>query len=107
MLFRSSTMRNPFIEVMDEIHRVLLPGGYFFHCTPAYPSPVAFQDPTHVNIITEDTMPMYFCGDSYKPWLGSDKPIASIYGFKGSFELVDQAWWWNHVNILSLMRKPL
>lgn len=101
-------MRNPFVGVMDGNHRALLPGGYFFHCAPAYPSPVAFQDPTHVNMITEDTMPMYFCGDSYKPWLGPDKPIASIYGFKGSFELaVDQAWWWNHVNILSLMRKPL
>lgn len=100
-------LKNPFINIMDEIYRVLVPGGYFFHSTPAYPSPVAFQDPTHVNIITEDTMPLYFCGNNYKEWMGSKKPIASIYGFKGNFEFIDQAYWCNNICILTLMRKPL
>ena len=92
---------------MDEVFRVLAPGGYFFHSTPAYPSPAAFQDPTHVNIITEETMPLYFCGNNYKEWLGSNEPIACIYGFKGSFEFIDQAYWDNNHCIISLMRKPL
>ena len=53
--------RNCFVELMNEIYRILIPGGLFLHFTPSYPSLQAFQDPTHVNIITEDTFPMYFC----------------------------------------------
>ena len=66
---------SPFISVMNEIWRVLAPGGLLYALTPAYPSPAAFQDPTHVNIITEETH-TYFCGD---------KPYGSIYGFNGRF----------------------
>jgi SAM-dependent methyltransferase len=73
----------PFINLMNEIHRVLKDGGLFLSYTPAYPSKQAFQDPTHVNIITEDTFPLYFCGPSW----------ASIYGFEGRFELVKQEWY--------------
>ena len=98
-------LRYPFIDLMDEIYRVLKPGGLFFHSTPAYPSPTAFQDPTHVNIITEETFPMYFC-KGFSEFMGSDEPAASIYGFKGSFEMIDQAWWCNNVAIITLMRKP-
>ena len=94
----------PFIDLMNEIYRVLEPGGFFFSSTPAYPSPVAFQDPTHVNIITEETFPVYFCRE-YNSWMGSDVPVASIYGFQGSFELVDQAWTGNHMCIAALLRK--
>ncbi len=69
--------RFPFVELMNEIHRVLKPGGRFYALTPAYPSPEAFQDPTHVNIITEGTW-RYFCGEP---------PQARVYGFSGAFEL--------------------
>lgn len=77
--------RFPFVELMDEIHRVLKPGGIFFHRTPAYPAREAFQDPTHVNIITEDTMPYYFCEpEVYAKVMG--------YGFNGRFKLIQQSW---------------
>ena len=68
--------RLPFIELMNEIWRVLKPGGIFYAVTPAYPSAVAFQDPTHVNFITKRTHE-YFCGNS---------PGANTYGFVGRFE---------------------
>ncbi|MDE2299853.1 MAG: class I SAM-dependent methyltransferase [Burkholderiales bacterium] len=70
--------RFPFVELMDEIHRVLKPGGRFYALTPAYPNAEAFQDPTHVNIITEETW-RYFCGAT---------PMARPYGFKGTFEML-------------------
>lgn len=75
----------PFVDLMNEIWRVLKPGGLFFHQTPAFPCKQAFQDPTHVNILTEDTMPYYFCEpDLYASRIG--------YGFEGKFECVGQAW---------------
>ena len=60
--FRSPDLRNTFIDFMDEIHRVLKPGGFLFHSTPAYPSPAAFQGPIHVNIIAEE-VPCIFVRD--------------------------------------------
>lgn len=86
--------RFPFVELMSEINRVLKVDGLFFSHTPAYPSKQAFQDPTHVNLITEDTFPCYFCGD--QPW-------ARMYGFTGNFELVAQEWW--HCWLLTIIRK--
>jgi SAM-dependent methyltransferase len=69
--------RFPFLDLMNEIHRVLVPGGRFYALTPAYPSAEAFQDPTHVNVITEGTW-RYFCGEV---------PMARQYGFTGAFEM--------------------
>jgi hypothetical protein len=77
-----------FIELMNEIHRILKPRGVFLSVTPAYPYKEAFMDPTHVNIITEDTFKNYFCSGLE----GKDDCLARIYGFKGDFELIDQAW---------------
>lgn len=68
---------SPFISLMSEIHRVLIPGGILIASTPAYPHPEAFQDPTHVNIIT-DTTHEYFCGS---------EPYAVRYGFVGRFSV--------------------
>lgn len=70
--------RNCFIELMNEVWRVLKPGGLFYAVTPAFPSEKAFIDPTHVNFITDRTH-HYFCGS---------RPLAGMYGFLGRFECV-------------------
>ena len=66
--------------LMSEIWRVLKVNGKFLSFTPAYPNPAAFTDPTHVNIITEQTY-NYF--DAQNNW-------AKMYGFKGAFIIADQ-----------------
>ena len=86
--------RNPFVELMSEIWRVLKTEGQFMSSTPAYPHPAAFQDPTHVNIITEKTFPFYF-DDKYR-W-------ASMYGFVGSFTIISQEW--NGPHLRSILKK--
>jgi SAM-dependent methyltransferase len=67
----------PFIDLMNEIWRVLKPSGLLYAVTPAYPHEKAFRDPTHVNIITAKTQ-RYFT----RPELG-----ARMYGFTGEFAL--------------------
>lgn len=86
--------RNCFIEVMNEIWRVLKVNGIFLSMTPAYPKAEAFRDPTHINIITEETFPLYF--DDENRW-------AAIYGFKGAFKITRQEW--QGPNLLTMMRK--
>lgn len=73
--------RNGFVELMNEIYRVLKPGGLFLSMTPAYPHGVAFRDPTHVNFITDETFPLYF--DDANRW-------ACMYGFSGAFQVNTQ-----------------
>jgi SAM-dependent methyltransferase len=75
---------NPFIEIMNEIHRVLRPGGIFLAVTPSFPSAAAFQDPTHVNIITPETH-KYFSDEVWGRSLG--------YGFTGEFVSVSIGWY--------------
>ena len=97
----------PFINLMNEIHRILKPNGYFLHSTPAYPSKQVFQDPTHVNFITEDTFPHYFCSNIQKETSMEgviNSATASIYGFKGNFIHIDQAWIFRGVNLVGLIR---
>ena len=97
----------PFINLMNEIHRVLKPNGYFLHSTPGYPSKQVFQDPTHVNFITEDTFPHYFCSNIHNETSMEgvrDSAEASIYGFNGNFIYIDQAWIFRGVNLVGLMR---
>jgi len=78
----ADAITHPFIDLMSEVHRVLKPGGIFYASTPAFPSPEAFQDPTHVNVITEGTHE-YFCGpDAY----------AKRYGFKGEYRVLEAQW---------------
>jgi SAM-dependent methyltransferase len=86
--------RYPFIELMNEIYRVLKPGGICYSETPAFPHNAAFWDPTHVNIITEQTFPLYF--DAVNTW-------AKGYGFRGKFNVTDQHWKGPH--LIATMKK--
>lgn len=86
--------RLPLVELFNEIHRVLEPGGHFFSYTPVFPRHDAFVDPTHVNIMTKRTVRDYFCGSA----------MARIYGFKGHFDVVWEGWKGSHW--VSLLRKP-
>jgi SAM-dependent methyltransferase len=74
--------RFPFVELMNEIHRTLKPGGLLYALTPAYPHPASFHDPTHVNTITKGTCG-YFCGDP---------PLARMYGYQGTFTALRNEW---------------
>jgi SAM-dependent methyltransferase len=80
----NGNIRYPFIDLLSEIHRILKPNGYFTAVTPAVPAPQAFQDPTHINFITEETI-KYFIGDY---------PLATSvgYGFVGNFQKTHQSW---------------
>ena len=80
--YHNKVIKLPFIELMNEIWRVLKPNGLFYALTPAYPAKEAFQDPTHVNIITIDTY-IYFCGE---------EAYGKRYGFTGSFHLIENSW---------------
>jgi len=74
----SKTSIFPFIDLMNEVWRVLEPGGRFYAVTPAYPSYKAFVDPTHVNFVAKKTHE-YFVGVM---------PLGRMYGFIGYFELI-------------------
>ena len=99
---------NPFIDTMSEVWRILKPGGKFYARTPAYPSAAAFQDPTHVNIITDQTV-SYFAkrpcldGSFVDPW---GLPLGKRYGFTGEFVLIKQWWETTHLCWLLEAAKP-
>lgn len=82
LVFENGKTIFPFIQLLNEIFRILKPGGIFFSIQPCYPTKQAFQDPTHVNIMTEDTMYLYFCEPAW----------ARIYGYEGSFKLIRDGW---------------
>ena len=86
-----------FVDLMSEIYRVLKPGGRFLSHTPAFPNAAAWRDPTHVNIITNETFPLYF--DNQKCW-------AKMYGFIGGFEIEKQLWHENKIHLITIMKKP-
>ncbi|MFQ6537081.1 MULTISPECIES: methyltransferase domain-containing protein [Aphanothece] len=98
-IWKEGLLVNPFIEAMNEAWRILKPGGIFLARTPAYPHPEAFQDPTHVNVITDTTV-SYFArrvsadGTPIDPW---GPELGRRYGFTGCFDLLYQAWDTSHL----------
>lgn len=85
-----------FVELMNEIYRVLKLDGLLFSFTPAHPAPEALRDPTHVNIITDETFPLYF-DDKHR--------MAAMYGFYGRFRIEEQKWHENKIHLITVMRK--
>jgi SAM-dependent methyltransferase len=73
--------RFPFVELMNEVWRTLKPDGYFLSHTPVYPYSAIFGDPTHISVLTHETFTGYF---------DDVKRGADMYGFKGSFKVVNQ-----------------
>ncbi len=93
-LNRADGYPNSFIIFLNEASRVLASGGTLLCVTPAFPNPLSFQDPTHVNIITEGTVQYFLNVNS------ADKDLD--YGITCQFELVEQFW----AGPFSLIRKP-
>ena len=83
VLYFGGERRQPFIDIMSEVWRVLRPGGECFFATPAYPKSEVFQDPQHVNFISEMTIE-YFAGVHLE--------LCQAYGFTGRFEVIKQTW---------------
>lgn len=62
------------VEVIEEIYRVLKPGGKFESFTPSTDSRAAFQDPTHVSFWNKNSW-FYFCEIEHR----------MLYGIKANF----------------------
>lgn len=86
--FRSDLGTNEFIHYMNEVSRVLRPGGVALFVTPAFPGKMVFSDPTHQNFITIDTI-KYFVSDSDNT---AAPAIEMKYGYKGDLRLISQFW---------------
>lgn len=52
------------VLMLEEIERVLVPGGVLNYCVPYAMSPIAFMDASHRTFWTEETMPMLISGSS-------------------------------------------
>lgn len=76
----------PFVNLMNEVHRVLKVNGKFIIQFPYTNNFYDFyKDPTHVNPLSEDTFLLYFCKDFNRTIVD---PWAKVlgYGFNGCFE---------------------
>ncbi|MBB1073369.1 tetratricopeptide repeat protein [Rhodoferax sp. 4810] len=94
-LLDTPARRYPFIALMNEIARVLKPGGQFLSITPAYPHPEVFSDPRAVNIISEHTFSNYFSLDH--------PDQAKSIGFNGDFVIENQHW--QDAHLITTLRK--
>ena len=79
----------PFINLMNEVYRVLKTNSKFVIQFPYSDNLNDFYlDPTHVNPLSEDTLSLYFCKDDTRsisdPWAK-----ALGYGFNGCFEFTN------------------
>lgn len=63
------------VPQVEEIYRVLKPGGVFIHKTPSTDGRGAFQDPTHISFWNINSW-LYFMHPEYR----------KLYGIKAHFE---------------------
>ena len=71
------------IGTMEELHRILIPGGLVKIQTPYYNSYGAFTDPTHKRFFSEETMDYFTCD-------GATRLSAYNYYSKARFEVVSR-----------------
>jgi SAM-dependent methyltransferase len=79
----------PFIFLMNECFRVLKKDGIFLSMTPIYPYLGAFKDPTHNNIMTSETLSLYFSNNKCN--------IAKHYGITCDFKVLYQRMYGEHL----------
>lgn len=91
---RQGRMFYPVIELINEVWRILKPGGVFTSFTPCYPNVETHQDPTHLSVWTLKSME-YFCGKY---------PVAQSYGVKARFELLENRM--DKFYLYAKLRKP-
>lgn len=56
------------VEFMNEVYRVLVPGGFLLSGTPSTDGRGAFQDPTHTNFVNENSF-YYYTDREYAKYL--------------------------------------
>lgn len=71
------------IQTMNEIHRILVPGGFTDIEVPTTGGPGAFQDPTHVSFWNERSF-LYFSEGA--TW----DALAPLYGITAKFRILNQ-----------------
>jgi SAM-dependent methyltransferase len=91
---RAQALRYPIIDLMNELWRILKPGGTFTSLTPCYPAVEVHRDPTHLSVWTLESMP-YFCGQY---------PVAKVYGVKTGFTLEENRL--EGFYLYAVLRKP-
>ena len=91
-----------FIFLMEEIYRILTPIGRVECRVPYWSSDSQWKDPTHHQVITEETF-RYFSDDK---WYGSD------YGFNANYKILHihynyYSGWWRYCPFRDWARKHL
>ncbi len=76
-----------FLPAMEEIHRILKPGGRLYVAVPDYRSERAFRDPTHVRFFTEQTF------DYFTP-TGTTESSERNYYSSARFSIEDRSVQW-------------
>jgi len=78
-IYNPNDQRDGLFQFIDEVYRILKPGGKFTIVTPYLTSFRAFQDPTHQRFICKETF-SYF----NKAWMDTNK--LTHYGVKSNFD---------------------
>lgn len=89
LLYVDGIRRQPFVAILNEVWRVLKPGGIFESCTPMVTHLQTWSgDPTHVNPISENT----FNYITAQPGVNFEYELMKRYGFVGCFRLLHKSW---------------
>lgn len=78
-----------FPALMNELHRVMKPNGSLRIYTPCYPSPEAFQDPTHVRFFTTKTFEYFTKGQFLYEHVGK---TYGLEGWQRRYQSVQNGW---------------